>query len=69
MAKEAKTAAKQHRMNRPPPIPVAIPEADLVLDVNTARPSKEEIAKAIKKQRMEKLQARMSFQQKTLGKM
>ena len=51
MAKEAKTAAKQHRMNRPPPIPVAIPEADLVLDVNTARPSKEEIAKAIKKQK------------------
>ena len=39
-------------MNRPPPtIPVAIPEAELVLDVNTAKPSKEEIAKAIQKQK------------------
>ena len=39
-------------LNRPqPPIPVAIPEAELVLDVNTAKPSKEEIAKAIQKQK------------------
>ena len=34
-----------------PPIPVAIQEAELVLDVNTAKPSKEEIAKAIQKQK------------------
>ena len=39
-------------LNRPPPpIPVAIPEAELVLDVNTTKPSKEEIAKAIQKQK------------------
>ena len=38
----------EEMLNRPPsPIPVAIPEAELVLDVNTAKPSKEEIAKAI----------------------
>ena len=39
-------------LNRPPPpIPVATPEAELVLDVNTAKPSKEEIAKAIQEQK------------------
>ena len=37
-------------MNRPPPQgPIAIPEAELMLDVNTEKPSKEEIAKAIQK--------------------
>ena len=35
----------------PPPIPVAIPEAEFLLDVNTAKPSNEEIAKAIHNQK------------------
>ena len=39
-------------LNRPPqPIPVAIPEAELMLDVNTTKPNKEEIAKAIRNQK------------------
>ena len=39
-------------LNRPPPQgPIAIPEAELMLDVNTEKPSMEEIAKAIQKQK------------------
>ena len=39
-------------LNRPPPpISEAIPEAELMLDVNTAKPSKEEIAKSIQNQK------------------
>ena len=37
-------------LNRPPPPgSIAISEAELMLDVNTKKPSKEEIAKAIQK--------------------
>jgi len=37
-------------LNRPPPPDsIAISEAELMLDVNTKKPSKEEIAKAIQK--------------------
>ena len=35
----------------PPPIPVAIPEAKLMLDVNTAKLGKEEVAKATQNQK------------------
>ena len=42
-------------MNRPPPQgSIAIPEAEVMLDVNTEKPSKEEIAKAIQKQKNRK---------------
>ena len=39
-------------LNRPPsPIPLAIPKAKLMFDVNTTKPSMEEIAKAIRDQK------------------
>ena len=39
-------------MNRlPPQISIVIPEVELMLDVNTAKPNKEEIAKAIQNQK------------------